>query len=84
MNKDNENPASKFDEEYGDFGWQRMLDDREKATKVSIQTVIANLNELKKQCANGTYVKPEPRPFRGNARFLDPIAIQRVLEEITN
>jgi len=74
MNKDNENPASKFDEEYGDFGWQRMLDDREKATKLSIQTVIANLNELKKQCANGTYVKPEP-PKTESHRFLDPISI---------
>jgi hypothetical protein len=56
MNKDNENPASKFDEEYGDFGWSRMM-------------------EIKEQVANGTYIAPKPRPFRGNARFLDPIAI---------
>ena len=31
--------------------------------------------EIKEQVANGTYVAPKPRPFRGNARFLDPIAI---------
>lgn len=31
--------------------------------------------EMKEQIANGTYVAPTPRPFRGNARFLDPIAI---------
>jgi hypothetical protein len=35
----------------------------------------SRMMEIKEQVANGTYVAPKPRPFRGDARFLDPISI---------